>query len=215
MPITLELLLTDDLPELPTLALLKMVERIERVQATENGLTGKEIQIALGVLRRYALNHNIELASVTASKEGFAALGGQIRAMGIETAVDQFASNRNKSGTFAILDNDEKKQILAKVEAIREIIEQSDLPTKKKNALFNKLNKFSGEVMKEGTDTDTLFAFTGELWLNTGTLEKYAVPALDNLKEILRIIFRNRSIREGIPLPSPDDVLKLPPPDEN
>ncbi len=224
MSLTLDKLLTADLPDDVAPALKEILNRAEATREADGYLSDDELHLATKVIHQYAKRCGITPSPIDLTDMSRAytrvmtevlAIYDLYRARRLENEVDAkleqiFAKKSGEDVAIAVLTSEEKTTIAGKLEFIRQIIESSSLETKKKNLLFKKLNKFAHEVTKDGTDTDTLFAFFGELSLNPGLMAKNAKPALDELKDIMRIVFRNRAEREGIPLPSPEDVLKLP-----
>jgi hypothetical protein len=87
---------------------------------------------------------------------------------------------------YAVLEPDEKAEIHKHIEKIRELIEESGLEDRKKNALFGRLTELSKEVNRNGTRTDGFFAFASEFAFCMGQFSKRAKPAIDDLKDILR-----------------------------
>ena len=146
------------------------------------------------LIRNLMHDHETELLENTANAE-----------------LDRIIAERDGEPGFAILTSDEKSAIMQRIETIRKLIDTSGLLVRKKNTLFNKLTDLANEVMRDGTRTDALFTFLGELALTAGIMTKNAKPAIDEAKEITRIIVGSRATREGISLPSPEKILRLPP----
>src|SRR5262249_17511719 len=107
---------------------------------------------------------------------------------------------------YAILEPDEKTEIQAHIEKIRQLIEDSGLEDKKKNALLGRLTELSREVNRNGTRTDMFYAFASEFAFCMSQFSKKAKPAIDDVKDILRIVTRARARNEGIKLPAGDEV---------
>lgn len=117
--------------------------------------------------------------------------------------------------TFGIarLNPTEKQKIHEHISAIRKVIESSPLSDRKKNALFARLNELANEVDKHGTRTDNFFAFLGDLAFTVGDMAGKAQPAIKEVREMLKIVYRARARQENISLPSGDEPLQLSPPD--
>jgi hypothetical protein len=126
-----------------------------------------------------------------------------------------YAATQEETFGIARLNAEEKQKILNGIEKIRKIIEESGLPDRKKNALYERLSTLIREVNIQGTRTDQFFAFAGDLAFVLGDMATKAKPLLSEVKEILRIVGRSRARQEGISLPPGDEVLRLPAPDEN
>jgi hypothetical protein len=120
-----------------------------------------------------------------------------------------------KTFGYAILEPDEKTEIHKHIETIRKLIQGSGLDDRKKNALFNRLTELSKEVDRNGTRTDGFFAFASEFAFCMGQFSKAAKPAIDDVKDVLRIVTRARARTDGIKLPAGNEVLSLPKPDED
>jgi len=110
----------------------------------------------------------------------------------------------------AKLTADEKDEIHIHLDAIRKIIEESELSVRKKNALFGRLNGLAQEVDREGTRTDRFFAFAADAAFVLGDLANKAEPLLKEVKDILKIVTHARAKNEGIALPEGEELLKLP-----
>ena len=111
---------------------------------------------------------------------------------------------------YAFFSPEEKVHIHRSLDAVREAIDQSRLPSRKKNALYRKLANLSLEVDKDGTLTDSFFAFGIDVSMVAAEMEENARPAIEQMKDILRIVFRRRAECEGASLPSPSDIPLLP-----
>lgn len=114
---------------------------------------------------------------------------------------------------YAILTKEEKQAIHNHIDAIRKIIDSSDLDDRKKNSLIDKLTGLSKEVDRNGTLTDRFFAFAGDLGFCLGAFAKNAKPLIKEVKEILKIVTRSRARNENIELPHSGEVLSLPEPE--
>lgn len=115
---------------------------------------------------------------------------------------------------YAVLEPDEKTEIHKHIERIRALVDASGLDDRKKNNLFDRLAGLASEVNRNGTRTDRFFAFASELGFSIGQFAKDAKPAIDETKEILKIVTRARGRHEGLKLPEGDVVLSLPEPSD-
>ncbi|MGP1275081.1 MAG: hypothetical protein ACQRW7_06660 [Caulobacterales bacterium] len=111
---------------------------------------------------------------------------------------------------YARLTGEEKEELRGHLDHIRGIIDRSDIPSQKKNALFVRIANLQKEIDKEGTKTDEFFAFMGDLSMCVGQMAKNAQPATDELKAILRIVMRSRAANEQAVLPSNSETAMLP-----
>lgn len=131
----------------------------------------------------------------------------------IDALVVEFGdSSAENSFGFARLNSDEKRKIHENISRIRLAIDLSDLPDRKKNALYERLNELSAEVDALGTKTDRFFAFMGDAAFVLGDMAKQAKPMLDEVKDMIKTIGRARSRQEGVSLPPGDTPLSLPAP---
>jgi hypothetical protein len=131
----------------------------------------------------------------------------------IEDVIDQIASGFDNSFGIARLNEHEKQKIRDHIENIRKLIDASDLPVNKKNALFDRLNALAREVDQYGTRTDRFFAFMSDVAFVAGDMAKKAKPLLDEVKDMIKIVSRSRARQEGVSLPPGDEPLLLPPPE--
>jgi hypothetical protein len=134
----------------------------------------------------------------------------QYRLTSKATAKAAIAASTGKAFGYAILETDEKQAIHKHLEKVRSIIEKSQLEDRKKNALFEKLSELAVEVNRNGTRTDRFFAFAGELGCCISQLTTNAKAAIDETKEILKIVYRARARHDGVKLPEGDEMLLLP-----
>lgn len=127
-------------------------------------------------------------------------------------AADMFARKREESFGYAVLTKDEKDLIHSHLKQVREAVERSALNDRKKNKLFSRISALSSETDRNGTHTDRFFAFMGDLAFTSNEMTTEAKPALEEFKEILKIIMRSREKAERTTLPKPEDLPQLPPP---
>ncbi len=116
---------------------------------------------------------------------------------------------------YARLDPTEKDDLHNHLNHIRGIIERSDIPDNKKNALFRKLNQLSEEIDRTGTRTDGFLGLIGDLGVRLGQFGKDAQPLTKELNSLLRIVMRSRARAEDIALPKSDDFPLLGPPESD
>jgi hypothetical protein len=134
----------------------------------------------------------------------------------IESLFDDYSKKQNEDEEFGIakLTEDEKRRVHAHLDKIRQIVEKSSLTRRKKNALFERLNRLRQEVDREGTTTDAFFAFGGDLAFVVGQMAESAKPAIHEFKEVLKIVLGRRATTEGVQLPQPDQFPRLPGPSD-
>jgi hypothetical protein len=115
---------------------------------------------------------------------------------------------------FAVLTSDEKVTINNKIAQIRDLIVSSQLGERKKEALLKRLSALEVEVNSDRTATERFFGFLTDLAFVSGEMAKGAKPAIDEFKDVLRIVLRSRAKNEGVELPGPEEWPQLPGPDE-
>lgn len=137
----------------------------------------------------------------------------RVRVYIMENVVDQKVEEAIRGDLLSFgcakLDRTEKENIHSSLQKIRQIIEQSQLPDKKKNALFQKFNALAEEVDRVGTRTDAFFGLLGDLGIQLGQFGENAKPMTNEIKSILRIIMRSRARAEDVALPKTADFPLL------
>ncbi|WP_375205767.1 hypothetical protein [Hyphococcus sp.] len=170
--------------------------------------TGEIKEIPFGVSSDEVKNRSLELTALI-NEHHAQAYSEHVKSSASDFLDDYFGVKEFGFG-YAVLDQSEKLEIHGHLNKIRELIESSDLPLKKKNRLFAKLGKLSAEVDKDGTDTDAFFAFLGDAGFALGEMAEKAKPFTKEVKDMMRIVLRSREKEEGISLPSPDENPLLP-----
>jgi hypothetical protein len=132
----------------------------------------------------------------------------------VDRLIDSYEKTVDDADSFGIanLNAEEKERLHEHLNRLRQIIESSEIPVKKKNALFGRLNALASEIDSAGTRTDRFFAFAGDVAFVVGDMAKKAKPFIDEVKEILKIVRGSRARTEQVELPH-DDTFKLPAPD--
>jgi hypothetical protein len=131
----------------------------------------------------------------------------------LESIIDNYdARSKKEVFGYAVLEKDEKDAILARLHEVKNTIVSSKLSERKKAALLRKIAILEQEVMSSRTPTERFFGFMIDLGFASGEMATKAKPAIDEFKDILRIIFRSRAKAEGLPLPT--QWPQLPGPDE-
>jgi hypothetical protein len=132
----------------------------------------------------------------------------------VDRLIDSYEKTVDDADSFGIanLNAEEKERLHEHLNRLRQIIESSEIPVKKKNALFSRLNALASEIDSAGTRTDRFFAFAGDVAFVVGDMAKKAKPFIDEVKEILKIVRGSRARTEQVELPH-DDTFKLPAPD--
>lgn len=212
-----------DLPADPGEAIVTLADRaqnwMEGPSQPDDGVNSIYIQtIFKRFLERYDIGALVEnttnddLPSVSDYVKAVTKFAGQ---RVVDRLLDGYDVERGEPqfGVTALTPS-EKGEIHTHLDALRSIIEESRLETRKKNALYGKLNGLAKEADLDGTRTDRFFAFAGDTAFVMGEMAENAQPFLHEVKEILKIIFRSRARSEGVALPPVDEILKLSPPPE-
>lgn len=181
-----------------------MIEFVTRAGLNDQGLNEVDIEIGVEDFKSESLTLTYMI-----DKHNSLALQESVKSTAHDFFDDYFGKGNYDFG-FAVLDKSEKLEIHGHLNRIRELIDSSDLSTRKKNRLFQKLSKLAAEVDKNGTDTDAFFAFLGDAGFALGEMAENAEPFTNEVKDMMRIVFRSREKQEGISLPAPDQNPLLP-----
>ncbi len=131
----------------------------------------------------------------------------------VDVIIEKYEDKRFDSNFgFAVLNKDEKNSIMNKLNEIKNIIVSSNVKENKKSSLIRKISNLEIEVNSDKTSTEQFFGFLTDLAFVAGEMANNAQPAIDEFKDILRIVMRSRAKNEG--LPSPDHWPQLPGPEE-
>ena len=131
------------------------------------------------------------------------------------TVIDNFKNRKRfseikriKEGSISSvqLEGSEKALLHQHISKIREIIEDSGVFTRKKNASLTKLNALAVEIDRAGTKTDMFLGLYLDACLALGQGAEYAKPFLEEVKSVLRIIASAKARNEGVALPPATEV---------
>jgi hypothetical protein len=117
----------------------------------------------------------------------------------------------NTSFGIAQLNEEEKKIARDHILKAKEIVSESSLNSRKKNAILERLIEAERELETIGTRTDRFFTLMGDAAFVLGDMAEKAKPFTQEIREILKIVFRGRENTEGVRLPKADGQLLLPP----
>lgn len=210
-----------NLPSDPGDALIVLADRAQDwLQSDHRGDDGVEALYIRTIFQRFLDRYNIEVDVYNSTGEDLPSIHDYIRAITkfsgsrvVDQLLDKYDVERGdpQYGT-AILDSSEKDEVHSHISAIRRIIEESTLDTRKKNALFGRLNDLAIEVDRIGTKTDRFFSFMADLGFALGEFGNNAKPLIEEVRGMIKTISRARARQEGVSLPSDDEPLKLPTP---
>ncbi len=113
---------------------------------------------------------------------------------------------------YTKLNDDDRTRIFSAIEKIRQEVEQSALSKRKKDAILKKLSELHQEVARPATRTERIFGFLSDLAFVAGEMAKRGKPAIEEAKEMARIVMHRRSEQEGVELPGPEELPQLPAP---
>ena len=215
--------LLNDLPADRTQALYDICDRIRR-DGEFGGFAGSERLVVFDLLTKFIIRFgfdNIEIPipkNANSSSEINIAIDSIIdqversrAAESLDKALESF-KDRLDGDEFgvAVLSGDEKELLRHKLQEIKNIINSSELDDRKKGALLSRLQALETEIELERTPTERFFGFMIDLAFVSGEMAKQAKPAIDEFKEILKIVMRSRAKNEGVELPSRDNLPQLP-----
>ena len=138
----------------------------------------------------------------------------EIDALHSEHLVDEFfteveGEQDHKFGR-AELSPDEKKLLREKIADLKSIIDTAGLSPRKRNALLRRLADLEKEIELHSTPTDRFLGLMGDITMVCGEMAENAKPAIEQTKDILRIVLRSRARAEGAVLPKGEDSPLLP-----
>ncbi|MEO0399130.1 MAG: hypothetical protein AAF224_06850 [Pseudomonadota bacterium] len=114
---------------------------------------------------------------------------------------------------YAILSSDEKKEIERLLSNISSIIQESDLNSRKKNKIFEKIADLQKEVYKDGTKTDGFVTLLHDLWFAANQMVGNRDELMGLARDIYEIVSQSRAKNENVELPPPADDPLLPKPE--
>lgn len=213
-----------DLPTDETVALGELINRVDLQLSDDIGST--DWKIGLDIIEEFvkgcAFDFEVTIAPNRGYKEDFDDLKlkyirllekNREASLRVEAA-DEIRDWRESSGTFefgfARFSEDERAKIIDHIDKIRIIISSSPISERKKTKLLDILTELYNETLQDKTKTERFFAFMGDVALTVGEMAEKAKPAIEQTKEILRIVMRSRARNEGAVLPPADDLPQLP-----
>ncbi|MCF8879090.1 hypothetical protein L5876_04600 [Hyphobacterium sp. SN044] len=108
-----------------------------------------------------------------------------------------FASRyRNVFGLFK-LTSIEKQNIRDHLDIIKGLVDKSTISLRKKNAIYDRIAKLANEVDRDGTRMDSFLSLLPDIGYAFGKAAENAEPALNESKEILRIVAEARARNDG------------------
>jgi hypothetical protein len=219
-----------DLPLDPNLAVLELVKRYRNVPTDP-----VRCEAMVRIIYRFA--HRIgfdaaynERANYIENAKGLVSLADKIQAQEesknrkrqihrsvelAEALIEGYAEEvTGTSFGYARLDPEQKDIISKKLSEIRCLIDESNLANRKKSALFDRISALQTEVNADLTATDRFFSFLGDLAFAVGGMAEKAKPAIEQTKDVLKIVMRARAKEERIQLPPEIDFPQLPAPQD-
>jgi hypothetical protein len=207
-----------NLPADPEQALLVLADRAEEWMGTpDDGNSQSQGIVIRAVLDAFIRRFRPEILGDDVGVDGLDVRGyvnsimkhaGTIEA---ERLIDQYeeeAGGRNFGK--AELTPAEKDKVHSHLRKIRSLIEESDLPAKKKNGLMDRLNALAAEVDRQGTRTDRFFGLASDLGFYLGDFAEKSAPLWKEVRETLKVITKARARDENLTLPPGEEILSLP-----
>ncbi len=215
-----------DLPAEPVQALIEIGRRIRQDSSISNTSENTEVsaRIAIRIIKEWCNKNKITMGN-TSGGTSLNQLEFYLRKIEVirNKLLEDLAADKVEEAMrgdilsfgYARLDPTEKDDLHNHLNHIREIIERSEIPDNKKNALFKKLNELSAEVDRTGTRTDGFLGLIGDLGVRLGQFGEDAKPLTKELKSLLRIVMRSRARAEDIALPKSKEFPLLGPPEDD
>jgi hypothetical protein len=179
------------------LAFIKLSNaRIELQVEIPNGIPNKsgEIEWVINWINSLRVQHT---ASLEASEV--------LEIMSIENQIH----NRDTFG-IAVLSDSDKSSAREHLEKARDHVLESALNDRKKNAIVERIIDALRELDTVGTRTDRFFVLMGDAAFALGEMAEKAKPFTQEIKDVLKIVFRRREDTEGVRLPRGEDQILLP-----
>jgi hypothetical protein len=124
----------------------------------------------------------------------------------------QVAARRKEGYAILAIAPNFKAQIGGHLLAIRKIVEEAELPSRKRDAIYVRISRLQQEVDRDWTRTEAAMA----LWLDVtsaiGEGAKKLDPAIDRLERIMKVLGRAKSENDTRSLPAPEEQKQIPAP---
>ncbi len=111
------------------------------------------------------------------------------------------AARRVKTGeqTIVVLDTPARGAIHALINAIREKLNELQLPENKRESLFDKLNAFAAEVDRNRTRTEAFLSFVVDVSRTAGVVKKELEPLQQPIDRVLDLIEKANDKHDALP----------------
>jgi hypothetical protein len=117
-----------------------------------------------------------------------------------------------KTFNHVCLTFDEKDKAYRNLELIRRFIDVVAVSDHGRDALYDAMNNLCCELYKCNSDTDLFFEFLGEMSLVLKGIGEESRSIIDNLNEVMKIIYNRSAVDEIIALPAPEYPARFSPP---
>lgn len=129
--------------------------------------------------------------------------GEELRLSRTEQDIAELVEQRGQSGDTALpfghamLSRDEKIWLRKKLNQVRMLVDASALPGRQRNALYSRISNLFGELEKETSRSDPFIAFMVDLALCVESMRDLGPPAMNQFKDVLRMIVKRRVEQEA------------------
>src|ERR1700730_82862 len=216
------------LPKDPGLAIVTFAERALAIHPAAHTMKPEDSEFAINFVEQFTTKFikNVSFKiRVNESRQAFAHrilqdLNGDTRLISnvilgeVDDIINDFINEHDETFGLARLNEEERAKIHVHIDNVRAIIGASILSDRKKNALYERLNRLASEVDAHGTRTERFFSFMGDIAFVMDDMADKAKPLFKEVKEMMRIVARSRARQEGVSLPPGDDVILLPKPED-
>lgn len=128
-------------------------------------------------------------------------------------------ARRTKIGAegIVVLDQNARRAIHSLINAIREKLDALELPERKRESLFSKLNSFADEVDRNRTRTEAMYAFAVETARTAKEVNNELLPLQQTIDRVFDWIDKAKKLRDALPpwserrkIEGPPDQLPAP-----
>lgn len=148
----------------------------------------------------------------------FRKLRNHLQDEGLKVRLQKVKATKNGIVTVLTLDGSHKEKIRFHIEKIRATLEGVDIPEKKRESLFKKLNAFAAEVDQNRTKVDALMSLALEVSAAVGKVAENLKPVRDLLDPLFGSLGKAKEENEALPPPESRPQIegprkRLPPPE--
>ncbi|MGA0531342.1 hypothetical protein [Hansschlegelia sp. KR7-227] len=213
--------------ELSSDEMLAVGEVLDRLSSQLSEFSGSEdFEVAFKLARRFIIETGINISTEPLDNEPWSVDFTHLRTQYADLiskhnlaalereAADEIRSwKESRDGLefgIARFSEDERAKIIVHIERLRIVISDSDLGEKKKARMLGLVASLYEESLQAKTRTERYFAFMGDMAFAVGDMAEKAKPAVEQVKEILKIVMRSQAREEGVVLPPSDNLPQIP-----